>query len=159
MWGAGFFPAALAVSQPAPPTPVQHSRNRHEDAHLRSAVEVCGYRVQGSDEAIGHVADFVVDDETWEIRYLVVDVGHWWSGRKVLVSPQWTSRVSWDERKVYVDLPRDAIKGSPVWEPTAPVNREYETHLYEYYDRPVYWATGVKQRRGAKAIHSGSHIG
>jgi PRC-barrel domain protein len=157
LWGAGFFPAALAVGQPGPST-ARPSRNEPGDAHLRSAAEVCGYRVQGSDEAIGHVADFVVDDETWEIRYLVVDIGHWWSGKKVLVSPHWTRRISWPDRRVYVDLPRDAIKGSPVWDPTAPVNREYEVRLYNYYGRPAYWAPGV-QRRAEKPIHSGSPFG
>jgi len=32
--------------------------------------ELRGYHIQGSDEAIGHVEDFVVDDESWTVRYL-----------------------------------------------------------------------------------------
>jgi hypothetical protein len=101
---------------------------------------VCGYEIQGSDAAIGHVSDFVVDDETWAVRYLVVDIGHWWLGKNVILSPLWANRIDWYERKVHLDLSREVIKGAPPWDPVAPVNREYETHLYDYYGRPVYWA-------------------
>lgn len=59
---------------------------------MRSAREVRGYQIQGRDEAIGHVNDFIVDDETWEIRYLVIDTSNWWFGKKVLVAPHWASR-------------------------------------------------------------------
>jgi len=115
---------------------------RSGDAHLRSAVELRGYHIQGSDEAVGHVDDFIVDDETWEVRYLAIDTSNWWFGKKVLVAPAWAKDVSWADRKVYVDMSRRAIKESPEWDPNAPVNREYEARLYDYYGRPVYWASG-----------------
>jgi hypothetical protein len=110
-----------------------------DDVHLRSAGTVRGYHIQATDEAIGHVEDFIVDDATWELRYLVVDTSNWWAGKKVLVSPLWANRVSWDERKVHVDLTRAQIAQCPEWTPDAPVNREYETRLYDYYGRPAYW--------------------
>lgn len=109
------------------------------DVHLRSAKEVRGYHIQGTDDPIGHVADFIVDDETWEVRYLVVDTSNWWLGKKVLVAPKWASRVSWEENKVYVNLTREAIKNCPKWDATAAINREYEVRLYDYYGRPSYW--------------------
>ena len=130
----GLPPAAAWRAQPA--RSVDHS---NDDVHLRSAWEVRGYHIEGSDAAIGHVADFVVDDGTWAIRYLVVDTRNWWFGKKVLVSPHWASRVSEEDKKVYVDLTRAVIKDSPEWDPSAPVNREYEARLYDYYGRPVYW--------------------
>jgi hypothetical protein len=40
-----------------------------------------------------------VDDKAWAIRYLVVDTRDWWSGKTVLVSPEWLTRVTWDESK------------------------------------------------------------
>ena len=112
------------------------------DVHLRSARELRGYHIQGSDHSIGHVQDFIVDDETWAVRYLVVDTSNWWLGKKVLVAPHWASRVSWVENKVYVDLTREVIKHSPEWNETEGINREYEVRLYDYYGRPAYWATG-----------------
>jgi len=56
------------------------------------------------------VAGFLVDDETWAIRYIEVLTRNWWPGKKVLVSPAWIQKVSWTESKVYVGLWRDAIK-------------------------------------------------
>jgi hypothetical protein len=118
-----------------------HSKDAAGETHLRSAREVRGYHIQGRDEAIGHVEDFVVDDFTWQIRYLVVDTSNWWLAKKVLVSPKWASDISWTERKVYLDLSRQAIKDSPAWDASGAVNREYEARLYDYYGRPVYWGS------------------
>ena len=57
------------------------------DSHLRSTGAVTGYHIEAEDGEIGHVAGFVVDDETWAIRYIEVLTKNWWPGKKVLVSP------------------------------------------------------------------------
>jgi hypothetical protein len=139
VWGVGAYPGLLARGRWTEPTG-EHLHHATGDTHLRSAKEVRGYGIQGRDEGIGHVEDFVVDDVTWEIRYLVVDTSNWWFGKKVLVSPKWANRISWTERTVHLDLSRQAIKNSPEWDATSAVNREYEARLYDYYGRPVYWA-------------------
>ncbi|MDA3923836.1 MAG: PRC-barrel domain-containing protein [Kiritimatiellae bacterium] len=74
------------------------------DPTLRSMQKVRGYHIQGSDGEIGHVDDFIIDDETWAIRYLVVDTKNWWREKKVLVSPQWIERVSWDEAEAMTSV-------------------------------------------------------
>jgi len=99
---------------------------------------VTGYHIEATDGDIGHVEDFIIDDETWEIRYMVVDTRNWWPGKKVLIAPQWIDRVSWDDSKVYVNLSREAIKNAPEYRPNA-FNREYEEKLYDHYKRPKYW--------------------
>jgi hypothetical protein len=148
-WGMGAYPGSLA-NEAWNETPGGRS-DETGDVHLRSANEVRGYHIQGSDEPIGHVDDFVVDDETWQIRYLVVDTSNWWLGKKVLVAPRWTSRISWEERNVYVELSREAIKNSPEWNAEAAVNREYEKLLHDYYGRPGYW--GGSQPPPASRAH------
>jgi hypothetical protein len=77
--------------------------------------------------------------KSWAIRYLVVDTRNWLPGKKVLVAPQWTADVDWAGRRVSVDLSKDAIKDGPEFDPSLPVNREYEVRLYDYYGRPHYW--------------------
>lgn len=109
------------------------------DPHLRSTREVIEYHIQAIDGEIGHVEDFVVDDETWAIRYMVVDTKNWLAGRKVLVAPMWIERINWAESKVHVGLTREKTKASPEFEPATPVNREYEERLYDFYGRPRYW--------------------
>ncbi len=143
LWGMGAYPGLLAKGSWID-APTEHAAESG-DVHLRSAREVRGYHIQGSDEAIGHVEDFIVDDKSWEIRYLVIDTSNWWIGKKVLVAPQWASRISWSENKVYVDLSRQAIKKSPEWNASAAVNREYEARLYDYYGRPMYWQGGQRE--------------
>jgi hypothetical protein len=58
------------------------------DMHLRSANNVAGYYIEATDGEIGHVEDFIIDDETWEIRYMVVDIRNWLPGKKVLIAPR-----------------------------------------------------------------------
>lgn len=77
-----------------------------------------GCPLQASEGEIGHVAGFLVDDDTWAIRYLIVDASNWWLGHKVLVAPQWITGVHWSEQTVSVDLSRASIKVGPHYEPT-----------------------------------------
>ena len=109
------------------------------DPHLRSTAAVSGYDIQASDGEIGHVEDFVIDDETWAIRYLVIDTQNWLPGKKVLISPQWIERVSWGLSTVFVNLSRDAIKRAPEYSAEDLVNREYENKIYKHYRRQGYW--------------------
>jgi hypothetical protein len=142
VWGMGDTPALLATkrAEVAAARAAVLTEERSFDAHLRSTGEVRGYHIQGTDEMIGHVEDFIVDDETWEVRYLVIDTSNWWFGKRVLISPQWTSHISWEQKVVYVGMSRESIKTSPELDPGLVINREYETRLYAYFGRPTYWA-------------------
>jgi uncharacterized protein YrrD len=109
------------------------------DSRLRSTHNVSGHYVQATDGEIGHVEDFIIDDETWAIRYLIIDTRNWWPGKKVLVSPQWIERISWDELTVFVNLLREAIKQSPEYTEESLLTRDYETGLHQHYNRHGYW--------------------
>ena len=137
VWGTGFYPSVLASAQTdARP---EHADRDRGDVHLRSVKNVRGYDVRGSDDAVGFIDDFIVDDETWEVRYLVVDTSHWWWGHRVLVAPQWAREISWAQRKVFLNRTREEIKGSPSWDPGSGVRREYEARLHDYYGFSGYW--------------------
>ena len=116
------------------------------DHHLRSCHEVRGYDIEAKDGAIGHVEDFIVDAETWEIRYLIVNTSNWWAGKKVLISPFWIQRVSWGEQIVSIDLTRDSIKSSPEYTEDLLLDRDYETSLYGHYHRKGYWVDELVNR-------------
>ncbi len=109
------------------------------DPHLRSTHAVSGHHIQAADGAIGHVEDFIIDDETWAIRYLIIDTRNWWPGKKVLVSPRWIERVSWSESTVFVNLHRETIKQSPEYTEESLLTRDYETRLHRHYNRQGYW--------------------
>ena len=115
------------------------SETKRWDHHLRSTHEVAGYHLSALDGEIGHVDDFIIDDETWTIRYLVVATKNWWPGKKVLISPKWIENVSWEDREVAVGLSRETIKAAPEYTDESVLTREYETGLHGYYNREGYW--------------------
>jgi hypothetical protein len=86
------------------------------DSSLRSANAVIGHHVGARDGDIGHIEDLLVDDETWEIWYVIVNTSNWWGGQRVLISPRSIENVSWLEAKVFVDLTRQAVKESPLYD-------------------------------------------
>jgi len=138
-WGGVMFPADL-VGAGQPPEAAKEKEDPEEDRRvLRSAAEVAGYHIQTGDGEIGHVDDYIFDDETWTIRYLVVDTRNWLPGRNVLLAPGWLDSIYWADRDVTTSLSREAVQRAPEFDPSVPVNREYEQRLYDYYGRPVYW--------------------
>jgi sporulation protein YlmC with PRC-barrel domain len=139
LWGLAMTPSALmetaAAVHAGDPSPAMPEGDRH----LQSARDVMGYRIAATDGEIGHVDDFVVDDESWAVRYMVVDTRNWLRGRKVLVATEWIREMRWEDASAVVDLSREAIEKSPDFDPAEPVNREAEVQLYDYYGRPHAW--------------------
>lgn len=108
-------------------------------SHLRKTKEVAGYTVQATDEQIGHVDDFIVDDIHWVIRYLIIETRSILPGKRLLIAPQWTKGIDWTEALVYVDFDKETIKDGPEFDPAIPLTRDIEKRLYNYYERPKYW--------------------
>jgi hypothetical protein len=110
-----------------------------QDPHLRSAAAVTGYGIRATDGELGHVEDFLVDEQDWAIRYLVVDPRSCGPGRHVVIATDWIRSVSWDDSVVEVDVTRDAVRAAPRYEPGAALTRDDETRLYAHHRRPGYW--------------------
>ena len=106
---------------------------------LRRTSVVDDHDIHANDGDIGHVDDFIIDDESWAIRYLIVDTKDWVPGKKVLISPEWIECISWDESKVFVNLTRDAIKQAPEYYEDLVISREFEDQLFRHYNREGYW--------------------
>ena len=105
--------------------------------HLRSLKEVTGYDIKAKDGNIGHVEDFIMDDETWALRYVIVDTRNWLpGGKKVLLPLTMAESVSWERSEFEVNLTKADIKSSPEFDPEKPINVEYEAQIYDYYGRP-----------------------
>jgi uncharacterized protein YrrD len=147
--GLGGFGAAPIV---APLAGAQTGAQAADEGnpHLRSVREVRGYRIHATDGDIGHVDDLIVDDEGWAIRYLVVDTRSWLPGGEVLLASDWIEEVSWEDAKVAVCHSREEIRNSPKYDPSAPVNREYEEVLHDYYGRPKYWEPAARPKARAR---------
>jgi uncharacterized protein YrrD len=161
MWGNSIFPFTMipgfvgygagrpgSAQEEAAFRQAERERVRNADPHLRSCNAIVGYQLHATDGDIGHVDGFLLDEDTWAIRYLVVETGHWWLGHKVLIAPAWISAVSWADRSVSVNLGRDAVRNSPPYVVGADWSRERDIRLYEHYGRTWYGA-------GAMSLASG----
>ena len=138
----GAMPSAAAVSADAERTlaaDAEMAAGREDyDPHLRSVNAVIGQHIEARDGEIGHVEDVLLEERTWEMRYLVVDTRNWLPGKKVVISPLWVSDWNWEGSKLLVDLSREAIKGSPAYDAKRPVDADYSGRLHDYYGRPRY---------------------
>lgn len=108
---------------------------RGADAHLRSRAAVPAYQIGGNDGDIGHLADFLIDDDSWSIRYLIGNTGNWWPGHQVLISPEWITDVNWAAVTLSIDLARDRIRSAPAYDSLSMPDRAGEIDLYRHYGR------------------------
>ena len=101
-----------------------------------------GYAIEASDGRIGTVSDFLFDDTTWKLRWMVVDTGTWLTGRKVLIHPSAIARVNYEQQEVPVYLKRAQVEDSPDIARDAPVSRQMQDNLYGYYGWDPLWGGG-----------------
>ena len=117
---------------------------------LNKAKTLSGYKLAYLDGETGKVKEFYFDDRHWAIRYLIVDTRNWWTGKKVLIAPQWIERVSWSESKVFINLSRETIKQSPEYTEESLLTRDYETGLHRHYNRQGYWVDESVPRENSR---------
>lgn len=145
-WGDGLYPgggiwgmpAVLPIDELAAPKRDSTTDHTNDNPHLRSSENVTGYTVHAIDGEIGDVEDFIVDDSTWSINFLIIDTGKWLPGKKVLLSPKWIKEISWVNSSINVRKLVEAIKNSPEYDHSKPLTADYEKDLNAYYETHVY---------------------
>ena len=128
---SGTIPPASPFIEPKVP-------GKPENPHLRSSDEVAGYHIKTTDDGIGHVEDYILDDRDWTIRYLEIDTRNWLPGIKVLVSPAWIEDVDWVHQEVSINLSRELIKTAPEYDSDKIISRDYELALYKHYGKALH---------------------
>jgi uncharacterized protein YrrD len=115
-------------------------QNAKEDKPmLRNALHLKGFAIRATDGEIGKVDQFYFDDETWTIRYLVVNTSRWLASPLVLVSPIALRQVEWQSKRIDVALTKKQIEDSPPIDTHKPVSRQHEAMYLGYYGYPYYW--------------------
>jgi hypothetical protein len=99
---------------------------------LTNTTHLKNFAIHATDGELGTVAEFYFDDETWGIRYLVVDTGGWLDGRRVLISPVSVIRTDWQARQLDVSLTKQQVENSPDINTREPVSRQYEASYLDY---------------------------
>jgi len=115
MWGVSGLPVTpwpyLMPDQQttAPGAPLSNG----DDPHLQSTKAMNGYHIQTGEGPIGHLTDFVIDDESWAIRQLVIQTGHWLSAKEIVLSTEDVDRISYEQSTVYVSKTKETILAAP----------------------------------------------
>jgi hypothetical protein len=140
LWGLSAYPIPVAM---APPGGAGVDRVAEEaaaaergsaDPHLRSSNEIIGYHVEATDGSIGHLEDFLFDDRSWQVRFVVVDTRNWLPGRHVLVPPQWITEVDYGQRRAHVKVSRAAVESSPPYEPGSHLSEDDVRQVQRHFE-------------------------
>ena len=99
------------------------------------------YEIEASDGANGSVTDFLFDDRTWKVRWLVVDAGNWLTGRLVLVHPSAIGRADYIRRMLPVKLTKTRVAASPDIIRDQPVSRQNEMNLCDFHGWDPVWGS------------------
>ncbi|MFZ0209845.1 MAG: PRC-barrel domain-containing protein [Roseiarcus sp.] len=100
-----------------------------------------GLAIEASDGRMGTVVDFLFDDASWKVRWLVVDCGTWLKGRKVLIHPLAVSDACQADDRFEVKLTKAQVEGSPECFEHQPVSQQMQSRLYEYYGWEPAWGS------------------
>ncbi|WP_151635070.1 PRC-barrel domain-containing protein [Noviherbaspirillum aerium] len=158
IWGATAMPMMVspAMINPLPaeePGNDGHPAQPDGDPHLRSKDEVVGYRIEASDDQIGHVEDFLFDDRDWSISHMIVDTRNWWPGKQVLISPRRIRQVDWAERRVVVGLSRAEVEQSAEYQekhsPSARYDEVYR-HAKGFSEMPPFTPADAVAGQGSR---------
>jgi hypothetical protein len=103
---------------------------------LRNADTMRGYRLGAADGEIGKVSDLYFDDDTWTIRYFVVQTGTWLDDKRVLIAPRRIGKVEADREVLDTSLTREEVEASPPAASDKPVSECMEVIFHPYYAFP-----------------------
>ncbi len=106
---------------------------------LWNASKIKGYTVAATDGDIGTVSDLLFDDESWHIRWLVVDASSWFTERKMLLPTSTLGHADQQNERFSVRLTKQQVKDSPDIDTQRPVSRQAESDIYGYYGWTPYW--------------------
>lgn len=116
IWGMFDTPSALLSAREEPMLGRADAAGSGIAERLRSTEEIKGYHIEASDGEIGHVDDFLIGEESWRIRYLVVDTSNWIGGKSVLVGTDVVETVDREGGLLRVSDSREDVRSSPTYE-------------------------------------------
>ena len=110
-----------------------------------------GCSVKAGDGPVGSVKDFLFDDQSWKVRWMVVDTGNWLPGRQILIHSSAIAPLdlalpvkrvlpmmsSGDAPVVSIRLTKQQIEASPDARQDEPVTKQMETDLYDHWTKPL----------------------
>lgn len=118
----------------APPEGADVKREKPDyDPHLRSVREISGYQLEDADGEAGQLVGFLVDNEVWALRYVVIQTGSWFAKQQRLLTVSHISAINWERRTLTTSLHRERIAASPEYADALLLDPAFENRLLQYY--------------------------
>lgn len=105
------------LASPASVHPLTSVDQPASQRELRLLKTLWNFHVETIDGSVGHIDDFLIDDQSWEIRYIVVETRNWMPGRRVLVGREAAESISWPQQRIRLRQTSQAVRESPSYEP------------------------------------------
>jgi len=118
-WEPGILPVTLSKNQVRnipdidtvqPLSRLEEDENWDKGLQLLSVGEINNYHIRATDGDIGRAKDFLMNEENWQLEYLVVEMRRWFRIKKVLIKTSHITRVDWEHSTVFVDINIASIK-------------------------------------------------
>ena len=97
------------------------------------------YTIKAQDGELGHISDFLFDEELFYLRYLVVNTEPFLLRNMVLVSPMNFQKIDPNDRTVYLSITKEALENSPSLDSAETISDQYEKAYHDYFSLPYYW--------------------
>jgi uncharacterized protein YrrD len=139
LWGRYEEPGEIADGVDRENAEIDRSQSSDRGSNLRSAKEVRGYRVIATNGEAGHIDTFLMNPDSWAIRYLVINTGNWLSRNEVLCTPKLIDSIEWADAVVKVNTSRELMESAPHYSPGGALARTEEIQLFEHFTIHPYW--------------------
>ncbi len=90
-----------------------------DPVQLRSLTHLLGYRVHAEQELVGHVHDFLADDD-WNIRGMVARLELFVGERYVALDTEEIAAIEFPDQFIRLSLERSALENAPEYDPLQP---------------------------------------
>lgn len=119
---------------------------------LHDLTLLIGSSVSATDGEIGAIQNFLFDDRTWRIRYLVVGLHNWLQPRAVVLAIEAVEQPDWAKRSFRAKLTKEQVRNSPGLDEKRPVARQQQIAMRDYFGRFAYW---LDKEWGGRSVTTG----
>lgn len=122
---------------------------------LRSLEDLIDAPIVATDGEMGKVSNFLFDDQSWTVRYLVIDVRSWLARREVVISVDAIDQLDWNKKRFRVHMTKEQVRHSPDVDSKKTVSRQQEIAMREYFGWPAYWDDATNNEFLAASLPAG----
>jgi hypothetical protein len=109
------------------------------DPDLRSVHAVTGYHIKATDGEVGHAEDFLIDADSWQLRYIMVDTKNGFGGQKVLIAPAMIRDIDWLASLIHLNVDIGKVTTSPAFDPAMTEDGAFNARFLEHF-----WPTAAE---------------